>query len=656
MGRDARDALARRLDEDDDDARDDAANDDEKMRKTARMMTDEDGDDRLEDAAAQHAVDDLRRRLRVARQQFAEYCRARAEECSEMSSASLADAERALGDVRVGGEAAAAAIEECERALQTHRAALRAAEEDAENTARAVEEELTKSEGGVNGVGKDAEMRDLDGGDGDEAEDNVERETTSGASASIPTTNMLDFGERAKYIPMRLTPEERKMLRLLEAALHVSEYTDVVDVLSYKSKTGRVTKQLKEICAIMCGLVVASDYRAGQKLIVDKEFKDNEAFFQRVFEIGRRHKVMNPEKMRSEYGKLVYLLQDSQSYEVQQLLDFSLVKPLNTVDAFLRERGGEALLRDALMETATAEIMHEGLARHEVQRMIKKKEKARDAIASRYASAQLSKDDILHCLYSISDNNAFLRCNRDPVDKMIAMLNKFFDPQAPEKGFSLGISLGMNGARLSHNHQRQFTYVSQTLMLWREIANDTFKLWYLAESDLLCERNRYGLTNTGQGLNRVQQAPRVGKAMYDILATCQRKLGGWVGSSVVHLGDHNVPNALMFLDKYSQVSRILNPIVLVIEELPRLAKDPGIKSYIDATFGSVESCQKHILCDFVRHGFDGGGADNFFDAGSCIDGRLTSAWNWCSKIEKKPFYHVFKLAGFVGFDGGDFRS
>lgn len=656
MGRDARDALARRLDEDDDDARDDAANDDEKMRKTARMMTDEDGDDRLEDAAAQHAVDDLRRRLRVARQQFAEYCRARAEECSEMSSASLADAERALGDVRVGGEAAAAAIEECERALQTHRAALRAAEEDAENTARAVEEELTKSEGGVNGVGKDAEMRDLDGGDGDEAEDNVERETTSGASASIPTTNMLDFGERAKYIPMRLTPEERKMLRLLEAALHVSEYTDVVDVLSYKSKTGRVTKQLKEICAIMCGLVVASDYRAGQKLIVDKEFKDNEAFFQRVFEIGRRHKVMNPEKMRSEYGKLVYLLQDSQSYEVQQLLDFSLVKPLNTVDAFLRERGGEALLRDALMETATAEIMHEGLARHEVQRMIKKKEKARDAIASRYASAQLSKDDVLHCLYSISDNNAFLRCNRDPVDKMIAMLNKFFDPQAPEKGFSLGISLGMNGARLSHNHQRQFTYVSQTLMLWREIANDTFKLWYLAESDLLCERNRYGLTNTGQGLNRVQQAPRVGKAMYDILATCQRKLGGWVGSSVVHLGDSAVPNALVFLDKYSQVSRILNPIVLVIEELPRLAKDPGIKSYIDATFGSVESCQKHILCDFVRHGFDGGGADNFFDAGSCIDGRLTSAWNWCSKIEKKPFYHVFKLAGFVGFDGGDFRS
>ena len=117
----------------------------------------------------------------------------------------------------------------------------------------------------------------------------------------------MDFVERAKYIPMRLTPEERKLLRLLEAALHVSEYTDAVDVLSYRSKTHRITKQLKEICAILCGLVVASDYRAGQRLIVDKEFKDNEAFFQDVFEIGRRHKIMNPEKMRSEYGKLMSL-------------------------------------------------------------------------------------------------------------------------------------------------------------------------------------------------------------------------------------------------------------------------------------------------------------------------------------------------------------
>lgn len=39
------------------------------------------------------------------------------------------------------------------------------------------------------------------------------------------------------------------------------------------------------------------------------------------------------------------------------------------------------------------------------------------------------------------------------------------------------------------------------------------------------------------------------------------------------------------------------------------------------------------------------GADNFFDAGSCIDGRLTSAWNWCSTLEKKRYFPVFLLAG-----------
>lgn len=44
----------------------------------------------------------------------------------------------------------------------------------------------------------------------------------------------------------------------------------------------------------------------------------------------------------------------------------------------------------------------------------------------------------------------------------------------------------------------------QSLLLWSEIATSMFKLWCLAEEDLLSRKNRYRLCDTGQGLNRVQ--------------------------------------------------------------------------------------------------------------------------------------------------------
>jgi len=62
--------------------------------------------------------------------------------------------------------------------------------------------------------------------------------------------------------------------------------------------------------------------------------------------------------------------------------------------------------------------------------------------------------------------------------------------------------------------------------------------------------------------------------------------------------------------------------------------------------------QLHSFNYFIfRYAFDGSGADNFVDAGSCIDGRLTSAWNWCSKLDQKIYYPVFKVAGHSSFDG-----
>lgn len=48
------------------------------------------------------------------------------------------------------------------------------------------------------------------------------------------------YEQRARYIPLRMTEKERSMLRIVEAALDVSEYTDRVDVFMYSKARVRV--------------------------------------------------------------------------------------------------------------------------------------------------------------------------------------------------------------------------------------------------------------------------------------------------------------------------------------------------------------------------------------------------------------------------------
>ncbi len=56
-------------------------------------------------------------------------------------------------------------------------------------------------------------------------------------------------------------------------------------------------------------------------------------------------------------GKLMYMLMDSANNEVRELLEFNCVKPLTTVASFLEARGGLKVLTDPLMQVATAEIV-----------------------------------------------------------------------------------------------------------------------------------------------------------------------------------------------------------------------------------------------------------------------------------------------------------
>ena len=455
------------------------------------------------------------------------------------------------------------------------------------------------------------------------------------------------------------------MLRVLEGALAVSEYTDKVDVFSYRSnKLGRIQQQLGDMFAVLSGMLVAAKGKKGQDLIQNRQVSENPELFASIFEVGRRYKVMNPDKMRSSHGKLMYMLMDASMSEVRESMGFSCVRKIVTVEEELRALGAEALLDEEDLDLAVAPV-HTGSGAS-----VEDKAAAMARLVERYGgegdgggggsgakpqgvAAAARKARVERVLLSIADDAVLTEAHVAPVEEMLQLLRDNYSPSAPaDKHSSLAISAGRNGARLSHSHSTQYAYVEQSLLLWREILTHLSRMWSLAEADLL-DGSGYRLRDTGQGVHRVASAPQVGRFMQDMLSRMQQQVrGNWVGSSAVHLGDNDVPNALVWIDKYTQIPRILSPVLRALADMDELvASTPGLPDYVESAFGSVELCKMAILTDFFRHAFDGSGADNFYDAGSCIDGRLTSAWNWCSKISKKSYFSVFKMAGFVGFDG-----
>lgn len=435
--------------------------------------------------------------------------------------------------------------------------------------------------------------------------------------------------ELARFIPMRLTEDERRILAILDRTLKVSEYTDNVDLyISRGARQETIKAELRKIKGVLSGQYVAMKMSKSTEVLTDD-------WFQKAFEIGRRYKAMNPDRMRETYVKLMYMLQDSRVHS--DFAEWSQA-PLKTVSSELET-----------LDIDKADFLTDGLIDDFIHNN------------SRTALKQLTEkysSNIELIVHSMKDYCLLVDSFLDPINQLLGYLTGFFDPKSdrqadiPSKLTSLAIRAGENGSRLSHSHTRQFQYVLQSLRLWREVLMYFMPIWIKAEEDLL--GNNYRLADTGQGLNRVQTAPMCSRFMQTILDKVQRDLeSGWIGSSVVHMGDHTVPNALMFLDKYCQIPRILGPVAHALRQLPKeYDKAPSVvKQYIDTTFGSVELAQRSICVDFFRHAFDGSGADNAYDAGSCIDGRLTSSWNWCSKIEKKAYFPLFLLTNFIGFDG-----
>ena len=98
---------------------------------------------------------------------------------------------------------------------------------------------------------------------------------------------------QARHIPLRLTYEERKTLRLVRAVLRCSTYTTVIDGKAYSSGTKRTLQQMKAIRAVLTGILSAFDYEAGARVADHRsDLSDHAKLFQDVFEIARRYKIM----------------------------------------------------------------------------------------------------------------------------------------------------------------------------------------------------------------------------------------------------------------------------------------------------------------------------------------------------------------------------
>lgn len=84
--------------------------------------------------------------------------------------------------------------------------------------------------------------------------------------------------EFCSFIPLRLTQEERALLTVLENTLHVSEYTDHVDVASNRRglKARRILDGILEACHIATGLVGASAKEPTLTQVVSENEKHHE--------------------------------------------------------------------------------------------------------------------------------------------------------------------------------------------------------------------------------------------------------------------------------------------------------------------------------------------------------------------------------------------
>lgn len=458
--------------------------------------------------------------------------------------------------------------------------------------------------------------------------------------------------QNAEHIPLRLSPQERKIQRLMRGVILASSYTDKVDSAAALKRNKRDLLIVKELTNALTGLIVGLGTRQAAAFLRDHEFAPYQHDICAAIEMCRRYKMMNPDMLRTDYVKFLYMIQDAVQNEMaREALGFSVVKNLVTVGRYCEAHNLEDLLQDRRLPhcITPVPVMRD---RNVLNRCLRGKDVMVGKLVTHYATEhRLAEDKVEIAVRSLNDANCFSNDNVETTTRLLELLKEHFKPNEFSDATNLTIDEGTDGSRLSHNHRMQYFFVLQSLSLWKNICRKMYVLWSIAEEDMLNPDEKYELRSTGQGLQRVQKAPQLYQAIQQVLNETKKELGEWVGSERIHLGDNQVPNAFHFIDKYGQVSRIIIPILRTLDYVDKLERHAEHAAYLREVWGGGAQAKRAILRDFFRHGFDGSGGDNMDDAGSCIDGRLTSAWNWCNNIRFKPFYPLFLFSGFSSFDG-----
>lgn len=100
---------------------------------------------------------------------------------------------------------------------------------------------------------------------------------------------------------------------------------------------------------------------------------------------------MNPSKMRDTYGKMMFILQDTETHIVKSETGLSFIKDILTVTSYLHDKNGLDLLNDPLIDQATCSINNtEGeRSREELQLLSQQKQEAINELVQKYSSGIL---------------------------------------------------------------------------------------------------------------------------------------------------------------------------------------------------------------------------------------------------------------------------